>query len=97
MTRRKDEKEKARDPVTRDLMARSEGRKEWVDSYDMARWGIEPIFWVLFIIITIAIPIPIGYFFGLLPFVVSGFISWIASVLGVYFLIKEIQQEREMR
>ncbi|MFX0168386.1 MAG: hypothetical protein ACFE89_03415 [Candidatus Hodarchaeota archaeon] len=95
MTRRKDEREKGQDPVTRDLMARSEGHKEWIDSYDVSRWGWDAVFWVFFIIITIVIPIPIGYFFGLVPFAITGLASWIASILGVYFLVRDIQQDQK--
>jgi hypothetical protein len=78
-------------------MARSEGRKEWIDTYDIFSWGAEPIAWLVFVIITIIGPIPVVIFFGALPFFIVAPISWVLAALGLYLLILRLRADAEER
>jgi hypothetical protein len=78
-------------------MARSEGRKEWIDSYDIFEWGAEPIAWLVLIIITVVGPVPVAVFFGMLPFFIVTPISLAVAALSVYFLIRRLERDAEER
>ena len=97
MSRRKEKRSESQDPVSRDLMARSEGRKEWLDSYDIFSWSAEPIAWLIFVIVTVVVPIPVAVFFGSLPFVIVTPISWALAALGAYLLMRRLEQDAEER
>ena len=93
MSQRKDKRAESQDPISRDLIARAEGHKEWIDKYDIFEWGAEPIAWLIFVIITVIGPVPVAVFFGTLPFFVVAPTSWALAALGVYFLTRRLERD----
>ena len=93
MSRRKEKKVESQDPVSRDLITRTEGRKEWIDNYDLFEWGADPIAWLIFVIITVVGPVPVAVLLGSLPFFIVAPISWTLAALGLYFLIQRLKHD----